>query len=143
MAAESRASASWEGDLAGGRGTTSTESGTLSEVEVTWPRRVERTADSTSPEELLAAAHVACYCMGLAHELGDAGNPPERLEASATVAFVPGEGVKSSALAVSGRVPGIDADAFRQAAEAAAQGCPISAALAGNVEISVEATFEA
>jgi lipoyl-dependent peroxiredoxin len=142
MAAESRATTSWEGDLAGGRGTTSTDSGTLSEVEVTWPARVERTADTTSPEELLAAAHVACYCMGLAHELGEAGNPPDRLDATATVSFIPGEGVKSSALTVTGRVPGIDAEAFGDAAEAAAKGCPISGALAGNVDISVEASFE-
>jgi osmotically inducible protein OsmC len=80
--------------------------------------------------------------MGLSHELGEAGTPPERLEATATVEFVPGEGVKSSHIVVSGRVPGVDAEAFAAAASAAAEGCPISAALKGNVDISVDATLE-
>ena len=142
MASESSATTVWAGALADGRGETTTASGTLAGVEVTWPRRVERTDDTTSPEELLAAAHSACYCMGLSHELGEAGTPPERLEASATVAFVPGEGVKSSRITVSGRVDGIDQAAFTEAAEAAAEGCPISGALRGNVEITVEATLE-
>lgn len=142
MASESSASTIWEGGLTDGRGTTTTGSGTLSEVEVTWPARVDRTEGTTSPEELLAAAHATCYCMGLSHELGEAGNPPERLEASATVSFVPGEGVKSSAITVSGKVPGIDQEAFEAAADAAGKGCPISGALAGNVEITVEATLE-
>ena len=138
MAAESTASTTWEGDLAHGHGTTSTASGTLDSVEVSWPARVERTEGTTSPEELLAAAHAACYCMGLSHELGEAGNPPERLQASVTISFVPGEGVRSSAITVSGSVAGIDQAKFGAAAEAAAQGCPISGAMAGNVEITVE-----
>jgi osmotically inducible protein OsmC len=142
MASESSASTVWAGGLADGRGETTTSSGTLSAVEVTWPRRVERTDDTTSPEELLAAAHSACYCMGLSHGLGEAGTPPERLEAAVTVTFVPGEGVKSSRIAVSGRVPGIDQATFEEAAQAAAEGCPISGALRGNVEITVEATLE-
>ena len=142
MAGVSRASAIWEGGLADGRGEASTASGTLKDVEVTWPARVDRTDETTSPEELLAAAHAACYCMGLSHELGEAGNPPERLEATAAVTFVPGEGIKSSALTVKGRVPGIDQAAFEQAADAAAEGCPVSGALKGNVEITIEATLE-
>ena len=142
MASESSASTVWEGGLEKGRGETTTASGTLDSVEVTWPARVERTEGTTSPEELLAAAHAACYCMGLCHELGGAGHEPERLEASAVVSFVPGEGVKSSRLTVSGRVDGIDEAEFTRAAEAAAEGCPISGALKGNVEISVDATLE-
>lgn len=142
MASESKATTVWEGGLADGRGETTTASGTLAAVEVTWPRRVERTDDTTSPEELLAAAHSACYCMGLSHGLGEADTPPERLEAAVTVSFVPGEGVKSSAITVSGRVPGIDQAAFEEAAQAAADGCPISGAMRGNVEITVEATLE-
>src|SRR5688572_27024623 len=136
MASESTATTTWEGSLEKGRGETSTASGTITDVEVSWPARVARTNDTTSPEELLAAAHAACYCMGLAHELGGDGHEPERLEASATVSFVPGEGVKSSHILVSGRVPGIEAAAFDQAAKAAGEGCPISGALKGNVEIS-------
>ena len=142
MANESRATTVWEGGLEHGRGTSSTVSGVLQDVEVSWGRRVERTPDTTSPEELLAAAHAACYCMGLSHELGGAGHEPTRLECTATVSFVPGEGVKASRLVVSGRVDGIDASAFEQAAQAAAEGCPISGALKGNVEITVEATLE-
>lgn len=142
MASESSATTVWEGGLTEGRGETTTKSGTLSAVEVTWPRRVERTEDTTSPEELLAAAHSACYCMGLSHGLGEAGTPPEQLEAAVVVSFVPGEGVKSSAITVSGRVPGIDKAAFEEAAQAAADDCPISGALRGNVEITVSATLE-
>lgn len=142
MAAESKARTVWEGDLPHGRGTTSVGSGVLPEVEVTWPARTERTPGTTSPEELLAAAHTSCFCMALSNELAQAGNPPERLEASTTVAFVPGEGVKSSQFVVSGRVPGIDQAGFEEAARGAGENCPISQALKGNVEISVEATLE-
>jgi osmotically inducible protein OsmC len=109
---------------------------------VSWASRTKRAAGKTSPEELLAAAHASCYCMALSHELGEAGTPPERLEATATVEFVAGEGVKSSHIAVSGRVPGVDADGFAAAAQGAGENCPISAALKGNIAISVEATLE-
>lgn len=141
MASESTATTVWEGSLEKGRGETSTASGVLSEVEVTWPARVQRTSDTTSPEELLAAAHAACYCMGLSHELGGQGHAPDRLEVTATVSFVAGEGVKSSRLEVSGRVEGIDQAAFEKAAQAAGESCPISGALKGNVEIEVDATL--
>jgi osmotically inducible protein OsmC len=109
---------------------------------VSWASRTERAAGKTSPEELLAAAHASCYCMALSHELGEAGTPPDRLEATATVEFEPGEGVRSSHIVVSGRVPGIDQARFSEAASAAGDGCPISGALKGNVEISVDATLE-
>ena len=142
MASESRATTVWEGDLPSGRGTMSAASGVLPDVEVTWTGRTERTPGTTSPEELLAGAHASCYCMGLSAELGKSDTPPERLEASCTVTFVAGEGVKSSHIVVKGRVPGIDQAAFDEAAQAAGEGCPISGALKGNVEITVEATLE-
>jgi lipoyl-dependent peroxiredoxin len=142
MAAESKATTVWEGDLAHGRGTTRAASGALPEVEVTWAARTERAPGTTSPEELLAAAHASCFCMALSHELGQAGNAPERLEASATVTFVPGEGVKSSKIVVSGRVPGLDQASFEEAARGAGENCPISQALKGNIEITVNATLE-
>jgi osmotically inducible protein OsmC len=142
LAAESTATTVWEGELASGRGTTSVASGALPEVEVSWPARTERTEGATSPEELLAAAHTSCFCMALSAGLGKGGNAPERLEATTTVAFVPGEGVKSSRLVVRGRVPGIDQAAFEEAAQGASRNCPISQALKGNVEITVEATLE-
>ena len=96
----------------------------------------------TSPEELLAAAHASCYCMALSHELGEAGNPPERLEATATIEFIPGEGVKYSHIVVTGRVSGIDQSQFEAAAKSAGENCPISGALKGNIEITVDATLE-
>jgi osmotically inducible protein OsmC len=142
MPARSTASTVWEGDLMSGRGETTPESGAFPTVDVSWDTRTSRAAGKTSPEELLAAAHASCYCMALANELAQAGTPPERLEASATVAFEPGPGVRSSHIVVSGRVPGADEAAFSKAAEAAGKGCPISGALKGNVDITVEATLE-
>ncbi len=142
MASESSATTIWQGSLEQGRGETTTASGTLESVEVTWPARVERTEGTTSPEELLAAAHAACYCMGLSHELDGAGHEAARLEATVVVSFVPGEGVKSSHVTVKGSVDGIDEAGFEQAAQAAGEGCPISGALKGNVEITVDATLE-
>jgi osmotically inducible protein OsmC len=142
MAAASSATTVWEGGLADGAGVTTPQSGAFPTVDVSWASRTKRAAGKTSPEELLAAAHASCYCMALSHELGEAGTPPERLEATATVEFVAGEGVKSSHIVVSGRVAGIDGDAFAAAAAAAGEGCPISAALKGNVEITVDATLE-
>jgi lipoyl-dependent peroxiredoxin len=142
MAASSSATTVWEGGLTEGSGVTTPQSGAFPATEVSWASRTKRAAGKTSPEELLAAAHAACYCMALSHELGEAGNPPERLEATATVEFVAGEGVKSSHIVVSGRVPDVDADGFAAAAQGAGENCPISAALKGNIEISVEATLE-
>ena len=143
MAASSSATTVWEGGLADGAGVTTPQSGAFPATDVSWASRTKRAAGKTSPEELLAAAHASCYSMALSHELGEAGTPPERLEATATVDFVPGEGVTSSHIVVSGQVPGIDQEAFAAAARAAGEGCPISGALKGNVDITVEATLEA
>jgi osmotically inducible protein OsmC len=142
MAAQSRATTVWEGDLAHGAGTTTPESGAFPPVDVSWASRTKPAAGKTSPEELLAAAHASCYCMALANELAGAGMQPDRLEANATVEFEPGEGVRSSHIVVRGRVLGIDQDAFSNAASAAGEGCPISGALEGNVDITVDATLE-
>jgi osmotically inducible protein OsmC len=113
---------------------------------VSWARRSEADANGvTSPEELLAAAHASCFAMALSAGLGRAGSPPEELNVTAAVTFDRvGEGFKvvSSALEVRGKVPGIDAEGFKKAAEAAKDGCPISGALKGNVELSVVATLE-
>jgi lipoyl-dependent peroxiredoxin len=141
MATESSATTTWQGSLTKGSGITHPQSGAFEDVEVTWASRTTRAAGKTSPEELLAAAHASCYCMALSNELSEAGHEPEQLEATATVAFVPGEGVKSSHIVVNGRVAGIDQEQFEQAARAAGEGCPISGALKGNIEIAVEATL--
>jgi osmotically inducible protein OsmC len=137
MAAKSSATTVWQGDLESGAGTTKAASGAIPEVDVSWATRIERVDGKTSPEELLAAAHASCYSMALAHGLGEAGNPPDQLTTTATVTFVPGEGVKSSELEVTGKVPGLAAAAFEEATKAAGEECPISQALKGNVEISV------
>jgi osmotically inducible protein OsmC len=142
MAAASTATTIWEGDLGHGSGVTTPQSGAFDATDVSWASRTARAAGKTSPEELLAAAHSSCYCMALSHELGEAGTPPDRLEATATVQFVPGEGVKSSHIVVSGSVPGVDQAAFAAAAAVAGEDCPISGALKGNIEITVEATLE-
>jgi len=140
--ATSSATTVWEGGLEHGAGTTTPASESFATVDVSWASRTARAAGKTSPEELLAAAHASCYCMQLAHELEEAGTPPERLEAAASMKFVPGEGVISSHIVISGRVPGADERAFAAAADAAGEGCPISGALKGNVEITVKATLE-
>lgn len=142
MAAERTAAATWEGDLAHGRGTFTTGSGALGDQEVTWASRTERSEGRTSPEELIAAAHASCFSMALSHELAQGGHPPERLMVNAACTIVPGEGITTMVLDVTGKVPGIEADEFEQAAQAAKEGCPVSGALKGNVEISLSATLE-
>lgn len=146
MAQTRRADAVWTGDLLSGSGVVSASTtGVFSELPVTWAARTEAPGGKTSPEELLAAAHAACFSMALSSNLAKAGHPPERLEVGAEVTFDKREAgwkVASSALTVRGRVPGISADEFERLAEAAKDGCPISSALKGNVELSVEATLE-
>jgi osmotically inducible protein OsmC len=147
MAAVRQATVNWNGDLASGKGNVSgASSGAFKGLEVSWPRRSEPDANGvTSPEELLAASHASCYAMALSAGLGRAGSPPQSLDVSARVTFDRvGDGFKvvSSALEVRGRVPNIDDAAFRKAAEDAKDGCPISQALKGNVDLSVTATLE-
>jgi len=139
--AERTATTVWEGDLAHGNGVLSLKSGAAPDLPVTWASRTERSDGKTSPEELVAAAHASCFSMALSHELAESGHPPERLDVSATVTLSldGGPRVSSSHLTVRGVVPGIDADAFVQAAEGAKDGCPISGALKGNLELSVDA----
>ena len=143
--AERRAEAVWEGDLMTGAGTVSAAtSGAFTSLGVSWASRTEGPEARTSPEELVAAAHASCYCMALSAGLGRAGTPPTRLEVSATVTFQQIEGgwkVASSALTVKGTVAGVTSDEFAAAAEAAKDGCPISGALKGNVDLSVDATL--
>jgi osmotically inducible protein OsmC len=142
--ADRRAAVSWRGSLMEGSGRIeSTGSGAIEGLEVTWASRSEpEEGGRTSPEELIAAAHAACFCMALSHGLAEAGTPPEELRASATSTFVPGTGITTMRLEVTGRVPGIDEDAFRQAAEGARDNCPVSKALRGNVEISLDARLD-
>lgn len=141
---ESRASAKWEGDLLGGEGTTTLHSGVAGPLPVSWPSRTEAANGKTSPEELIAAAHAACYSMALSNGLSTAGSPPTRLDTDALATFEQtdaGWRLTTMALSVRGEVPGITAEAFQQAANEAKDGCPVSNALAGNVTITLEAAL--
>ena len=141
MAAERHAQVTWHGELMSGSGTIDeVGSGAFGPLDVSWAARSEEApGGKTSPEELIAAAHASCYSMSLALGLARAGTPSERLNTTATVTFVPGTGITKIALAVRATVPGLDDAAFREAAEAAKAGCPVSKALAGVPEITLDA----
>jgi len=138
----------WEGDVMKGSGNIElASSGAGGSLPFSLPTRsAEKAGGQTSPEELIAASHAGCYAMALSMTLTQAGNPPESLDASAKVALAEASGggyeVTRSELTVKGRVPGLDADGFEKAAKEAEQACPISNAMRGNVEISVNAEFE-
>ena len=138
--AERTASVTWNGSLLEGGGTIdSVGSGAFGPLEVTWPSRAEdESGGRTSPEELIAAAHAACFSMALSHGLAQAGSPPDELKTSATVTFVPGTGITKIVLKVVGDVPGMDDAAFRAAAETAKENCPVSTALASVPEILLD-----
>jgi lipoyl-dependent peroxiredoxin len=136
--AQRRASARWEGDLFEGSGTVSaTSTGLFTDAPVSWPARTEEPGGATSPEELIAAAHAACFCMALSNELSSRGNPPSLLEVEATCTFEPPR-ITTVDLTVVATVPGADEAAFREALTAAEGSCPVSNALRGGVEIRVD-----
>ena len=143
MAVVRRAKAKWEGNLSSGNGRVNSEtSGAFAALPVSWASRTEAPNGRTSPEELLAAAHASCFAMAFSSELTKAGTPPESLEVTSDVTFDRVDEkwtVVSSHLIVAGKVPNIDEARFRELAEVAKNGCPISRALAGNVKLSVEA----
>jgi lipoyl-dependent peroxiredoxin len=136
--ADRRASAVWQGDLFEGSGTVSAlSSGLFSDAGVTWGARTEEPGGKTSPEELVAAAHAACFSMALSNELSSRGHPPARLDVQATCTFEPGKGVTTMGIDVTADVPGVDDAGFREGLDAAEQSCPVSNALRGNVAIQV------
>ena len=142
--ADSTASATWRGDLMSGSGQTSLASGAAGPMDISWPRRTEGTGSGTSPEELIAAAHASCFSMALSHGLAQAGHAPTQLDTEAVVTFGQADGgfaITNIALSVRGQVDGIDEAAFKEAAEAAKDGCPVSKAFTGQVPMSVEATL--
>jgi lipoyl-dependent peroxiredoxin len=142
MAAISRADAIWKGDLASGSGRVKVASGALDEFPVSWASRAESQQGKTSPEELIAAAHAACYSMAFSNGLSKAGHKVEELNTSAAVTFVPGTGITTVELSVRGRVTGIDEAEFQKLAGEAKDGCPVSKALHGNVELKLDARLE-
>jgi len=140
MAVTSEAKTQWNGSLIEGSGRTTLVSSGAASFDVTWAARSEGQTGLTNPEELLGAAHSACYSMALSHALSGAGMPPESIEVTAAVTFVPGEGVTGSHLLVMATIPGITEEAFHQFANDAKENCPISQALTG-VPITLEATL--
>lgn len=125
--AESRASALWQGDLGSGDGKVSVASGAFPEQAVTWAARTNRPDPKTSPEELIAAAHAACYAMAFSHTLAEAGHAPEQIAVDAACEFGPVEGggfaITRMDLAVRGRVPAStrpSSSAWRETVSAAA-----------------------
>jgi osmotically inducible protein OsmC len=141
------ASATWNGDLLTGSGMiTYVTSGSIARLPVSWAARTENHDGRTSPEELLAAAHAACFSMAFSNGLAKNGTVATRLDVTCAVTFEKGEAgwkVAGSALTVTGLVPGIDQATFARLADAAKDGCPISGALKDNVALSVKATLAA
>jgi osmotically inducible protein OsmC len=140
MATERTAQVTWNGSLIEGKGRIEhVGSGTFGPLDVTWAARTdEEPGGMTSPEELIAAAHASCFSMSLAHGLAQAGTPADELKTSARVTFVAGEGITKIVLKTRGVVPGIDDAGLRAAAEVAKESCPVSKALAGVPEISLD-----
>jgi osmotically inducible protein OsmC len=142
MATDRTAEVTWSGSLMDGSGTIDrVGSGAFGPLDVTWASRAEQPEGRTSPEELIAAAWASCFSMALSHGLAGDGNPPARLSTSVTVSFVPGTGITQGAITVRGDVPGLDEAGFRAAAEGAKANCPVSKALAGIPEVTLDASL--
>ncbi len=140
MAVTSEATTVWFGDLMSGHGTTRLDSSKTAEFPVNWQARAEGETGMSNPEELLGAAHSACFSMAFSNMLAKNGTPPESLQVTAAVTFVPGEGIAGSHLLVSAKVAGISESDFQRIAEEAKVGCPVSKALTGTT-ITLEASL--
>jgi osmotically inducible protein OsmC len=130
----------WEGSLMEGKGSVSLDSSGIGTYDVTWASRAEEANGRTSPEELIAAAHSACYSMALSHALAGAGTSPQSIDTQADVKFQPGEGITGIHLTVVGSVEGLSAEDFASAAEDAKKNCPVSQALTGTT-ITLDASL--
>lgn len=140
MATTRTANTRWEGSLMEGKGQVTFQSSGLGTYDVTWPSRAEEPNGRTSPEELIAAAHSACFSMALSNGLAQAGTTANSLETKAEVTFQPGTGITGIRLSVRGDVPGISAEQFEEAAQNAKANCPVSKALTGT-EITLDASL--
>ena len=140
------ANASWDGNLARGSGSINAATGAFHDLPYSLASRVEHPAGKTSPEELLAAAHAACYAMSLAGELTNAGSAPEHLDVHATVTLDEVEGgshrIVSSDVLARAQVVGIDESVLQKVAETANRGCPFSALIEASGRVTVKATLE-
>ncbi|MGP3950705.1 OsmC family protein [Streptomyces sp. 7N604] len=131
MATTRTAHTVWDGNLLEGKGTVTFDSSGIGDYPVSWPARAEQPDGKTSPEELIAAAHSACFSMALSNGLAKAGTPPTQLRTQAEVTFQPGTGITGIHITVQGQVPGLDEAGFTSAAEDAKANCPVSQALSG------------
>lgn len=136
----SKASTAWQGDLLEGSGRTTFDTSGLGTYDVSWKARTEPGAGTTTPEELIAAAHASCFSMAFSHELAGNGTPPTSVQTSAEVSFVAGTGITGISLTVTAQVEGISEEDFQRIAEAAKGGCPVSQALAAT-PITLNATL--
>ena len=138
----STASTAWKGDLISGSGTTTLETSELGTFDLSWKARAEESAQgTTSPEELLGAAHAACYSMQFSNMLAENGTPPTSVDTSADVSFNIGEGgITGIALSVTASIDGIEDADFQRIADEAKSACPVSKALTG-VDITLTATL--
>lgn len=140
MPVTSEATTLWFGDLFNGKGTTSLDSSDAAEFPVTWAARSEGQESTTNPEELLGAAHSACFAMAFSNGLASNGTPPESLQVTAAVTFDPAAGITGSHLLVSAKVADLSEEDFQRLAQEAKEGCPVSRALAG-IPITLEASL--
>ncbi|RUR01083.1 OsmC family peroxiredoxin [Labedella endophytica] len=140
MAVTSEATTVWNGPLFTGSGTVSLDTSKTAQLGVDWKARSEGSSTTTTPEELLGAAHASCFSMAFANALADAGFEPESIQTTAAVTFQPGTGITGSHLLVSATVPGIGTDDFERIADEAKAGCPVSQALSG-IPITIEASL--
>jgi len=140
MSVTSEASTAWKGSLMQGSGTVALDTSHAGTFDVNWKARSEGSSSVTTPEELIAAAHSSCFSMALSHALSENGTPPESVDTTASVTFVPGTGITGSHLNVNAVVPGLSAEDFARIAQDAKVNCPVSQALAG-IEITLEATL--
>ncbi|MFI8995140.1 OsmC family protein [Streptomyces sp. NPDC053542] len=139
MATTRTAKTHWEGNLLEGKGQVALDSSKIGSYDVSWPARAEEPGGKTSPEELIAAAHSSCYSMAFSHGLAGKGYTVETVDTQADVTFQPGEGITAIKLTVQAKVPGLSEDDFQAAAEDAKKNCPVSQALAGVKNITLDA----
>ena len=140
MATTRQAHTVWDGNLIEGKGVVTLDSSGIGEFDVSWPSRAEKANGKTSPEELIAAAHSACFSMAFSNELSKAGHTVESIDTKADVSFQPGQGITGSHLTTRASVPGISQEEFAEIAEKAKKGCPVSSALTGTT-ITLDATL--
>jgi osmotically inducible protein OsmC len=141
MSVTSEASTAWKGSLTDGSGTVALNSSKIGTFDVNWKARSEGSSSTTTPEELIAAAHSSCFSMALSHGLTGAGTPPTSIDTKAEVSFQAGVGITGVHLTVRANVPGLTQEAFVEAAEGAKANCPVSKALAAVENITLDASL--